>query len=403
MPETLPPIALYLHWPFCISKCPYCDFNSHVTDYIDEKRWEINFDKVISNYKELLEQRQISSIYFGGGTPSLMSPELVEQILGKLDSLSGIKPNTEITLEANPTSSEAKKFEAFRKTGINRLSIGIQSLKDEGLQFLGRGHSASEATRVVEMAKNIFPRYSFDLIYARQNQKLDTWSEELSEALEMEMNHISLYQLMIEKGTQFYKDHKAGKITTPEEESKAEMYDYTNRYLTDKGLARYEISNYAVPGEESRHNLSYWRYQEYLGIGPGAHSRLLDGAGNNLAAKGEAYNSRMRAKVMHHDPEKWLQAAEEGEELQQNYKLTTEQLVEEMLIMNLRIPEGLDKDYFYKLTGKEFDSLFPSKLIHALEENNFARNTKQRFYLTDAGMNLHQQVIQKLYSMLDLS
>ncbi len=399
MSKELTPTSIYIHWPFCLSKCPYCDFNSHVADFVDQSRWMKAFRKSIYEYKHKLESRSIRTVYFGGGTPSLMSPDLVDDILNTLSDISQFEKDAEITLEANPTSSEAEKFQNFRKAGVNRISIGIQALRNEALSFLGRRHGADEAAEVVKLAKEIFPRYSFDLMYARGNQKLETWQQELSEAMEMAANHISLYQLMIEKGTQFYKDYKTGRLTAPSSENKAELYDYTNKYLQSKGLNRYEISNYARPGEESKHNLAYWRYSEYLGIGPGAHSRLFESNGGNSPSEaGEGLN--VTAQVMHHQPEKWLESVENANQLQQNTSLNSMQLVEELLIMNLRIPEGIDKNYFYKLTGKNFDELFSSKLINALVENDFAENTNNQFALTEYGMGLHQQIIQKLYSEL---
>jgi putative oxygen-independent coproporphyrinogen III oxidase len=270
---TLEPVALYIHWPFCRSKCPYCDFNSHVAAAIDHAAWREAYRRELEHYAALLPERRITSIFFGGGTPSLMEEKTVAGILGDVARLWPIDAGVEITLEANPNSAEAQKFAAFRAAGVNRLSLGVQSLRDEELQFLGRGHSAAEARRAIELARQNFPRFSFDLIYARRGQSPETWEKELNEALQLADGHLSLYQLTIEPNTQFYTRAARGETLTAPDDNAATMYELTQNILKDAGLPAYEVSNHAREGAESRHNLAYWHYDDYIGIGPGAHGR----------------------------------------------------------------------------------------------------------------------------------
>lgn len=270
--------GLYIHWPFCQSKCPYCDFNSHVRETIDQARWRSALLQELAYFASRTQGRRLSSVFFGGGTPSLMAPDTVGALLECLPQYWQLAENLEVTLEANPTSTEAEKFAAYRAAGVNRLSLGVQSFDDEALAFLGRRHSAAEARQAIALARRHFPRFSFDLIYARPGQNLSAWEAELQTALQEGTEHISLYQLTIEPNTVFHGDWRRGELQLPPEERQARLYERTADILKPAGLLGYEISNYARPGAESCHNLVYWRTGDYLGIGPGAHGRLtLDG------------------------------------------------------------------------------------------------------------------------------
>ncbi len=321
--------GIYVHWPFCLSKCPYCDFNSHVHDRIDHDAFAAAYLREIVHIAAMTKGRTVETVFFGGGTPSLMKPETVKAILDAIKSHWNVTPDWEVTLEANPTSSEAEKFRAFRAAGINRLSLGIQSLREDDLKFLGRTHDTSQARGAIQMAKETFDRFSFDLIYARPQQKLEDWKVELKEALDMAVGHISLYQLTIEKNTPFYIQHARGEFKIPEQELAADFYDVTNEIMAENGFDAYEVSNYARPGQQSRHNLIYWRYGDYAGIGPGAHGRLtLDG--------------KKFATRTHRAPDIWLQRVEEQGHSHHEFELIEPvQRVQEALMMGLRLEEGV--------------------------------------------------------------
>jgi len=325
------PISIYIHWPFCKAKCPYCDFNSHVRESVSHDDWLAAYIKEINYFRDLLSDKEIVSIFFGGGTPSLASPKVMEGIINELSNIADFHEDIEITLEANPTSIEAQKFKEFASAGINRVSVGIQSLNDNDLKFLGREHSAHEALKALEIAKNIFKRHTFDLIYSLPNQSLEQWNKELDTALGYAGKHLSLYQLTIEKGTRFYKDHRDGKFVMPSEDLAADMYEFTTAHMEAKGLPYYEVSNYAVPAEESKHNMCYWKYGNYLGIGPGAHGRFEQA--------GVKYMSQMISS-----PEAWMkQVNQTGVGFQQKNKLDEASVDSEKLIMGLRLREGVDK------------------------------------------------------------
>ncbi|HEY9537310.1 MAG TPA: radical SAM family heme chaperone HemW, partial [Kiloniellaceae bacterium] len=279
LPQDRAGFGVYLHWPFCRSKCPYCDFNSHVRESIDQARWRAALLSDLEHAAAKSGPRRVSSVFFGGGTPSLMPAETVAAALEKIAALWGLPAGTEVTLEANPTSAEAARFAAFARAGVNRLSLGVQALDDAALKFLGRQHSAAEALAALGLARSAFPRISFDLIYARPGQGTRSWRDELAEALALQPEHISLYQLTIEEGTAFHGAWRRGELVLPEQEAAATLYEATALHLAEAGLPAYEISNHARPGGECRHNLTYWRYGDYVGIGPGAHGRLSwDGA-----------------------------------------------------------------------------------------------------------------------------
>ena len=340
-------LSLYIHWPFCTSKCPYCDFNSHVSASIDAHEWFNAYKQELQFFKQWLPERKIKTIFFGGGTPSLMPPWLVEDVLSEIAKLWPVG-DVEITLEANPGSVELAKLQAFKSAGVNRLSMGVQSLRDESLRFLGRLHNREEAIKAIELVSNTFERYSFDLIYARPEQSLEDWREELSEALTYTHDHISAYQLIIEPGTAFYTKYQRGEFKLPDEDLSADMYDLTKDMLLEKGLLAYEVSNYAKPGSESQHNLVYWRYEDYVGIGPGAHGRIYDN-GIKKAIK------NVRA------PKLWLEAVAEKEQgVQEIVNLNHGEIAQEIIIMGLRLAEGISlrNDYGIEL----FDYLKPEAI-----------------------------------------
>jgi putative oxygen-independent coproporphyrinogen III oxidase len=350
-------ISIYVHWPFCVSKCPYCDFNSHVTNTaVDYERWRLAYRKSLDHYSALLRERVVKSIYFGGGTPSLMPHTLVGDILQALGEKSHIDPDVEITLEVNPTTIELAKFAAFREAGINRVSIGVQSLNNEHLRFLGRAHDSDTAMRAITEAPKIFDRFSFDLMYALPGQTPEQWQGELREALSLaSAGHISLYQLMISKGTAFYNRHAAGEFVLPSDDDCAAMYEITANETARFGMHAYELSNYCVPGQESLHNLRYWEYYDYLGIGPGAHSRLRLG-------------SVRVATFCKYNPNLWLRGVEDGDFYSQN-ELSTKDIINETIIMGLRLKNGIKKARFFQITGQDFESVIGYEKLHLLQDS----------------------------------
>lgn len=336
--------GLYIHWPFCQSKCPYCDFNSHVAQSIDQTRWIRAYSGEIQRYAVQTGPRVLNTIFFGGGTPSLMAPETVDAILTEVRKNWPLANDLEVTLEANPGSVEAGRFQGYAQAGVNRISMGIQALKDSDLKRLGRLHSVNEARQAFEIARNNFDRVSFDLIYARQDQTVSDWRAELSEALSMAVDHLSLYQLTIEDGTAFGDRYNAGKLRgLPEDDDAADMYLTTQEICDQAGMSAYEVSNHAQKGQESRHNLIYWRYGDYVGIGPGAHGRLtLDG--------------QRFATETHRSPELWLAASERGSGETLRSKLSAEDQAVEYLMMSLRLSEGSDIGRYQSLSGAEVNA-----------------------------------------------
>jgi len=342
--DDAPAFGVYLHWPFCLSKCPYCDFNSHVRrEQIDEARWVRAFTAEIASTAARVSGRVVSTIFFGGGTPSLMQPQTVAAVIEAIARHWPIAPDAEITLEANPTSVEAERFRAYRAAGVNRVSLGVQALDDRALAALGRTHSAREALHAVGIARAVFDRYSYDLIYARPEQTPEQWSRELRNALREAGEHVSLYQLTIEPETPFAALHAAGKLHPPDETTARNLYDVTQEICAAHGLPAYEISNHARPGGECQHNLVYWRGQEYAGIGPGAHGRL-DIAGGRHATATEKR------------PESWLMRVESlGHGVVSEEALTPEQVADEFLLMGLRLTEGIDPARYTRLAGRPLD------------------------------------------------
>lgn len=343
--DGTPGFGVYLHWPFCAAKCPYCDFNSHVRHKpVDQSEYVTGFLSEMAAMRQETGPRTVTSVFIGGGTPSLMEPQTVEALLNGIAKYWGLPEGIEITMEANPSSVEANRFRAYRKAGINRVSLGVQSLNDADLKFLGRLHNVEEAKIAIGLARDIFPRLSFDLIYARPKQTLDAWEAELKQAISYAADHLSLYQLTIEDDTPFQALHRAGKLIIPSDDLAADLYDVTERVTRDAGLPNYEISNYAVPGAESRHNLTYWRYGDYVGIGPGAHGRYTGDDG----FKHVTITERM--------PEQWLDKTRQtGHAIIEREKLDRYQQGDELLLMGLRLVEGLDVPRFEELSGRTLD------------------------------------------------
>ncbi|MCG4273127.1 radical SAM family heme chaperone HemW [Acetobacter senegalensis] len=363
MTQSTEPLALYIHWPFCLAKCPYCDFNSHVRERMPEARFAQALRTELAHDAARLGRRKLGSIFFGGGTPSLMAPESVAALIEDATSLFDPLPNMEITLEANPTSVEASRLSAFRQAGVNRVSLGIQALDDASLQFLGRQHSARQALAALETARTLFPRITFDLIYARPGQSLADWKAELDTALQLVADHVSLYQLTIEPGTKFEALYRTGAFTLPDEDQAAALYEETATVTGRHGLAGYEVSNYAKPGSESRHNLTYWRYGDYLGLGPGAHGRVTQG-------------TDLFATRRHRAPEPWADLVERtGTGQTSQEALVPLERAREMLLMGLRVSEGLTLPRFEARTGLTLEQATdPTILVAAIEEGYLQRS-----------------------------
>ena len=347
-----PGFSVYVHWPFCLSKCPYCDFNSHVRrGDVDEDRFVEAFAAEIAHRAALAPGREVRSIFFGGGTPSLMSPSTVEAILSQISSHWKLAPDCEITLEANPTSVEASRFKGFKAAGVNRVSLGVQALNDIDLKALGRQHSVAEALMALDVATGVFDRTSFDLIYNRAGQTPAAWRKELELALAREPEHVSLYQLTIEPETLFERMVNSGKMTLPDADAQRALWDVTQEVTARHGLPGYEVSNHARPGAECRHNLVYWRYGEYAGVGPGAHGRILTTRGR-------------RAQATERHPEMWLTCVEtEGHGLVEDELLNAEQEGDEFLLMGLRLREGVDPQRYFLITGKKLSQSRISELV----------------------------------------
>ena len=380
-----PGFALYVHWPFCASKCPYCDFNSHVRDKVDQPRWAAAMLRELDHFADLTPGRTLTSVFFGGGTPSLMPASTVAAILRRADERWGLPPGTEVTLEANPTSVEADKFRAFRAAGVNRVSLGIQALNETDLKVLGRRHSAEEALGAIALARAIFPRYSFDLIYARPGQNVAAWQAELSRALDHAVGHLSLYQLTIEEGTQFHTLYSRGELVLPDEEMQGDLYAATQQLLEKAGLPAYEVSNHARAGEESRHNLTYWRYGDYVGIGPGAHGRLT------LAGQGKV------ATRTHRAPEVWLERVlDAGSGAKPFESISAQDRLTEMLMMGLRLSEGVDLGRVALETGKRLDDWVDPARLERLIHHGMLRQRGNCLTATPDGRERLNAVLAKL-------
>ncbi len=368
-----PGFGIYIHWPFCKSKCPYCDFNSHVRERIEHDRWRAALLRELDHYADATAGRKVTSVFFGGGTPSLMEPATVGAILDRIAARWPVADRLEVSLEANPTSVEADKFRAFRTAGVNRLSMGIQALDDTSLKFLGRQHNAAEATGAIELAARTFDRFSFDLIYARPGQTVAAWEAELTRALDYAVGHLSVYQLTIEEGTAFFPLHARGDLVLPDEDLAGDLYEATQTLLNGAGLPAYEISNHARPGEESRHNLTYWRYGDYVGIGPGAHGRLtLDG---------EKFATRA-----HRAPEIWLERVErDGHGAATPEPIDRNSRGSELLMMGLRLHEGIARARLVEETGRDLNALVDASALDRLVTGGFLEVTDTTVRATHEG------------------
>jgi oxygen-independent coproporphyrinogen-3 oxidase len=367
------PLALYIHWPFCLSKCPYCDFNSHVREKIPQQRMVAALRTELAFEAARLGARRLTSIFFGGGTPSLLDPENICLLIADAKHHFPPAGDIEITLEANPTSVEARKFAAYAQAGVTRVSIGVQSFDPATLKFLGREHSPEQAIAAIELARKYFPRLSFDLIYARPDQTQASWRAELGLALSLAADHLSLYQLTIEPGTKFATLYARGDFALPGDEDAAALYDATAEEAQKFGLAQYEISNYARPGAESRHNLAYWRYQDYAGIGPGAHGRLT-------------INGARIATSRHRAPEAWADLVERDAHGTTHHEpVTHADQAREALLMGLRLTEGICAETFAARTGVTLeDATDPTHLAAALDEG-YLRQTPTHLIATAEG------------------
>ena len=345
--------GIYVHWPFCAAKCPYCDFNSHVQETIEEKQWVNAYLRELDRLFQTIGTRPLKTVFFGGGTPSLMSPDLVDQILSKIFSLWPRSNDLEVSLEANPTSVEAGRFKGYQQAGVNRISLGVQALNDADLKRLGRLHSVKEAHLAFDISRSAFDRVSFDLIYARQNQTLSDWRFELQQALSMAVDHVSLYQLTIEQGTAFGDRYAIGKLSgLPNEDLGADLFEATQDICSKFGFPAYEISNHAKPGAECQHNMVYWRYGDYAGIGPGAHGRLT-------------INGQRHATAAFRNPSDWLEAVGKGCGDKVNEPLLAKDQAAEYLVMGLRINDGIDRARYNALSGRDLD---PDKIADLLDQ-----------------------------------
>ena len=377
-------MGLYVHWPFCLSKCPYCDFNSHVRSRIEHDRWRAALLAEIDHFAARLPGRHLSSIFFGGGTPSLMAPETVAAVIARAAEHWPFGPDIEITLEANPTSVEAEKFAGFRAAGVNRVSLGVQSLDPAALKALGREHSVAEALAAIALAKEHFERVSFDLIYARPGQTMDAWAKELAQALDLAAGHLSLYQLTIEEGTAFANAYARGQLHMPGEDLSADLFDLTQNMMDAAGMPAYETSNHARPGQESRHNLVYWRYRDYVGIGPGAHGRISTDGGALATAQ-------LRK------PEAWLEAVErQGHATESEEPLDQQTRAEEMLMMGLRLSEGIAEDWFQTRIGRSMDDFIDRQALSDMQAGGLITRAHGRLQVTARGRPLLNAITGRL-------
>ena len=375
--ETL---ALYVHWPFCVSKCPYCDFNSHVRASIDQAQWREAMLRDLAHEAEQAPGRRLGSICFGGGTPSLMPPRTVAAIIEAAEAHWGFSPGIEITLEANPSSVEAERFADLAAAGVNRVSLGLQSLDDQALRFLGRAHDVSEGVAALRTAQHEFDRVSFDLIYALPRQDAQAWEAQLRQALAFGTGHLSLYQLTIEPGTRFAALAAKGELVPADPDESASLYELTQEIASTAGLPAYEISNHARPGEESRHKLAYWRYQSYVGVGPGAHGRRK-GMGTQR----------------HRKPENWLAGlARNGHGIVEEMPVAPAERGVEGLLMGLRLAEGIVLRRLEQLSGRIPDDLLDGKAIVRLEEQGLLHRDGARLRVTPAGMLLLDRILAEI-------
>ena len=365
--------GLYIHWPFCVSKCPYCDFNSHVKAAVDWQEWFAYLKAEIDFYDKRTWGRRLTSIFFGGGTPSLMPAVMIEGLIATAQKYWAFDQGIEITLEANPSSVESQKFADYRQSGINRLSIGIQSLNDRDLKFLGRHHDSRQAIQAIELAAKHFKKYSFDLIYALPHQTLGDWQQELNQAMSLAGSHLSLYQLTIEQGTVFEKNYKEGLWPMPDQELSADFYQWTNNFMKGKGFHHYEISNYAKPNAQCRHNLTYWRYQDYIGIGPGAHGRFK-------------LNQQKYASFQLKIPETWQQyLLLHGHGTKDFYPLSPLERRTEAVLMGLRLEDGINVALAAHETGINLLVSLSDKALRELQAQQLLTVTTTKIQAIELG------------------
>ena len=379
--------GVYVHWPFCASKCPYCDFNSHVrAGGIDEARYRRAYLAELEHWAALAPGRRVTSVFFGGGTPSLMAPETIAAIIEAIGRLWHVMPEAEVTLEANPSSVEAGRFRGYRSAGVNRVSLGVQSLVDDDLRALGRRHTVAEALAAIGVARNTFQRFSFDMIYARPGQTPEAWRTELARALTLAPAHLSLYQLTVEAGTPYAALHAAGKLQVPDSDMAHAFWELTQDMTEAAGLPAYEISNHAVPGQESRHNLTYWRYGEYVGIGPGAHGRVV------TAGVRHATNTERQ-------PERWAALVEaQGHGLVESTPLSFAEQTDEGLLMGLRLAEGLDLERLASIGGRRPRDQAVNRL---LDQGFIERYGPGRLRATRQGRFVLNEVVLQLSAALE--
>ncbi|MHA7884432.1 radical SAM family heme chaperone HemW [Nitratireductor rhodophyticola] len=380
--DTAPGFGVYLHWPFCAAKCPYCDFNSHVRHQpVDQARFAAAFERELATMRARTGPRTVTSIFLGGGTPSLMEPGTVGALLDAVAANWSVPNGIEVTLEANPSSVEADRFRGYRAAGVNRVSLGVQALNDRDLKFLGRLHNVEEALKAIGLAREIFPRLSFDLIYARPHQSEEAWASELEQAIGHAADHLSLYQLTIEEGTRFQLLHEAGKLAMPDQDHAARLYEITQEVTAARGLPAYEISNHARPGAESRHNLVYWRYGEYVGAGPGAHGRFIEDGRRHVT-----FTEKM--------PEAWLERVEtEDHGVIGGEVLTRDEEADEFLLMGLRLVEGIDLPRYEALSGR---ALSNARIAVLQEEGLIEPVGNTRLRATARGMIVLDAVVADL-------
>ncbi|WP_323810516.1 radical SAM family heme chaperone HemW [Sphingobium baderi] len=377
------PLALYVHWPFCVSKCPYCDFNSHVREQVDADAWRDALLADLRHEAALTGGRPLSSIFFGGGTPSLMPPAIVAALIEAAAGYWRPVPDLEITLEANPSSVEAARFADLAAAGVNRVSLGLQALEDEALHFLGRAHDVREGLAALDVAQSVFGRVNFDLIYARPGQSEGDWGTELARGLSFGTDHLSLYQLTIEPGTRFATLVAQGKLTPADSDHAATLYEQTQAMTTAAGIPAYEISNHARPGQASRHNLIYWRYGDYAGIGPGAHGRRLG-----------------MATLRHKKPENWMSAVQRnGHGLHGEEALGGQDRAREALLMGLRLAEGVDLERIAALSGLAVANLVDGNAVARLSAHGLVAQSGQNLRIEAAGMLLLDAILPEIVAV----
>ncbi len=376
-------LSVYIHWPFCASKCPYCDFNSHIADGVDHARWRRALLGELDHFATETKGRAVTSVFFGGGTPSLMEPETAAGLIAAVKGHWDTSEDLEVTLEANPSTAETNLFGAFRDAGVNRLSLGVQSLQDESLKFLGRGHSAEEAINAINLAAKTFSRMSFDLIYGLPGQTRSQWKEELTSALDLSGGHLSAYQLTIEPGTPFFRDQ----VPAADEETGTTLYEITQTVLEGAGLGAYEISNHARPDQQCRHNLDIWQGGDYAGIGPGAHGRLTGASGTD-------------GVYQIHTPGRWLDKVEaDGFATAKRNTMGTQERAEEILMTGLRLSDGIDRERFRSLTGFDLETWLDGNSLNRMIEGGFLELNDTSLRTTASGRLCLNEVLRQLLAV----